>query len=127
MTLSCSVNREKTCKGCFELKINTNKLKVVLNRHAENLPFSLGNYLLTRCANLTIYDLGEVVSADSNHEREINQHCQRMNSRLPLYMFCGGLTTQVDNKDKRLGYRETRLEVRNEKIWSQGMDLGSAG
>lgn len=69
------------------------KSKVILNRHAESIPFSLGNKTLEEVGQ---YDyLGQVLSADSNHEKEIgcritlgwrafSKHSDVMNSKLPL-------------------------------------------
>lgn len=72
--------------------MNTRKSKVMLNRHAEYLTFSIGNETLERVDGYNC--LGQVVSADANHEREIRRrinvglmafgkHTQIINSRLP--------------------------------------------
>lgn len=111
------------------------KLKVILNRHAESIPFSLGNKTLEEVGQ---YDyLGQVLSADSNHEKEIwrrismgwrafGKHSDVMNSRLPLslkikvydqcvlpVMTCGAETWRLTKQLVRnLGSAQRAMEGR---------------
>lgn len=48
---------------------NVNKLKVMLSTHAESAPFSPGNEVLEKVDEYNY--LGQIVSADPNHGREI--------------------------------------------------------
>ncbi|WP_265430092.1 RNA-directed DNA polymerase, partial [Klebsiella pneumoniae] len=75
------------------LKINMNKSKVMINKHAKSTVFNLGSSVLEQVQEYNY--LGQVVSADPNHEKEIRRrigmgwgafgrHSQILKSKLPL-------------------------------------------
>lgn len=53
------------------LAINRNKNKVMLNKHAELVFFSIGDETLEQ---IEVYNYhGQLVSADPNHEKEVRR------------------------------------------------------